>query len=110
MPAARFLPFEVATPRQVDGPVAAFRMGEVVEVVLVAADPEVRRRLADFFAGVAYALEGRVLVLGPTRFQLLPHEDGGPEWSVYAPVAGAAASNSLNAKAPTGRLMGQLFG
>ena len=110
MLATRFLPFEVATPRQVDGPVAAFRMGEVVEVVLVATDPEVRRRLADFFAGVAYALEGRVLVLGPTRFQLLPHEDEGPEWSVYAPVAGAAAANTLNAKAATGRLMGQLFG
>jgi hypothetical protein len=107
MRATRFLPFEVATPRQVDGPVAAFRCGEVVEVVLVAADADTRRRLADFFAGVACALQGRVLVLGPARFQLLPHEEDGPEWSVYA---GTAEASTLNAKAATGRLMGQLFG
>ena len=67
-------------------------------------------RACHFFAGVAYALQGRVLVLGPTRFQLLPHEVDGPEWSVYAPDAGAARADSLAAKAPTGRLMGQLFG
>jgi len=107
MRATRFLPFEVATPRQVDGPVAAYRCGEVVEVVLVSSDADTRRRLADFFAGVAYALQGRVLVLGPARFQLLPHEDDEPEWSVYA---GTAEASALNAKAPTGRLMGQLFG
>jgi Cell division protein SepF len=106
----RFLPFEVASPRHVDGPVAAFRCGEVVEVVLVAPDAGTRRRLADFFAGVAYALEGRVLVLGPTRFQLLPSEGDGPQWSVYAPDRGGAEANPLNAKAATGRLMGQLFG
>ncbi len=110
MPATRFLPFTVATPRQVDGPVAAFRCGEVVEVELVSRDPEVRRRLADFFAGVAYALQGRVLVLGPTRFQLLPHEEEGPEWAVYAPARGAAEATALNGRAPTGRLVGQLFG
>jgi hypothetical protein len=106
----RFLPFEVAAPGEVDGPVAAFRCGEVVEVVLVSRDRDVRRRLADFFAGVAYALEGRVLVLGPTRFQLLPREEDGPEWSVYAPSGGTATADALNAKAATGRLMGQLFG
>jgi hypothetical protein len=110
MRAPRFLPFEVVTPRQVDGPVAAFRCGEVVEVVLASRDPEVRRRLADFFAGVAYALQGRVLVLGPARFQLLPHEEEGPDWSLYAPDAGAARADPLAAKASTGRLMGQLFG
>ncbi len=110
MRALRLLPFEVVTPREVDGPVAAYRCGEVVEVSLASRDPDVRRRLADFFAGVAYALQGQVLVLGPTRFQLLPHEDEGPEWSVYAPDAGAAPADPLAAKAPTGRLMGQLFG
>jgi len=110
MRATRLLPFEVATPRQVDGPVAAFRCGEVVEVALVSRDPEVRRRLADFFAGVACALQGRVLVLGPARFQLLPHEEDGPEWSVYAPAHGAAEASALNGREPTGRLMGRLFG
>jgi len=103
----RFLPFEVRSPRAVDGPVAAFRCGEVVEVVLECPDPETRKRLVDFFAGVAFGLEGRVLVLGPNRFQLLPRDtDEGPDWSLYAP----GASAPLAAPAATGRLMGQLFG
>jgi len=104
----RFLPFEVSTPRQVDGPVAAYRCGETVEVVLACSDPETRRRLVDFFAGVAFAMEGRILVLGPTRFQLLPRDpDHDPDWSLYAPGPGASP---LGDRAPTGRLMGQLFG
>jgi hypothetical protein len=107
----RFLPFEVANPRQVDGPVAAFRCGEVVEVVLACGDPDTRKRLVDFFAGVAYALEGRILVLGPTRFQLLPHDvDEGPDWSLYAPGPGNAEASPLAGRASTGRLIGQLFG
>lgn len=110
MRATRMLPFQVATPRQVDGPVAAFRCGEVVEVELVSRDPDVRRRLADFFAGVACALQGRVLVLGPTRFQLLPHEDDEPEWAVYSAGHGAAGATTLNGRPATGRLVGQLFG
>lgn len=111
MRATRFLPFEVRTPRQVDGPVAAYRCGEVVEVVLACADPATRKRLVDFFAGVAFALEGRILVLGPTRFQLLPRaSDADPDWSLYAPGDGMPESSPLAGRPPTGRLMGQLFG
>jgi hypothetical protein len=104
----RFLPFEVRTPREVDGPVAAYRCGEVVEVVLACGDPDTRKRLVDFFAGVAFGLQGRVLVLGPTRFQLLPHDlDDGPEWPLYAP---GAETSDLGGRAATGRLLGQMFG
>ena len=103
----RFLPFEVTNARQVDGPVAAYRCGETVEVVLTCPDPDARRRLVDFFAGVAFAMEGRVLVLGPTRFQLLPRDPDDPDWALYAPGADATP---LGHRSPTGRLMGQLFG
>jgi len=107
----RFLPFEVSTPRQVDGPVAAYRCGEVVEVVITCREPDVRKRLVDFFAGVAFALEGRVLVLGPTRFQLLPREgDEAPDWSLYNHDAAMAGVSQLAGRAATGRMMGQLFG
>src|ERR1700674_3054601 len=99
----RFLPFEVRTPRRVDGPVAAYRCGEVVEVVLACGDPDTRKRLVDFFAGVAFAMEGRVLVLGPTRFRLLPRPaDADPDWSLYAPGDGMPESSPLAARAPTG--------
>jgi hypothetical protein len=111
MRSLRFLPFEVRTPRQVDGPVAAYRCGEVVEVVLTCSDPEVRKRLVDFFAGVAFAMEGRILVLGPTRFQLLPRDvDHDPDWSLYHHDVAMAGSSPLAGRSPTGRLMGQLFG
>src|SRR5260370_27192125 len=86
MQAMRSLPFDVATTGDGDAPTATYRCGEVVEVVLTDADPATRRRLVDFFAGVTFALEGRIEILGPTRFRLIPSTaDEEPDWTVYAP-------------------------
>ena len=107
----RFLPFEVRSPRAVDGPVAAFRCGEVVEVVLECPDPDTRKRLVDFFAGVAFGLEGRVLVLGPNRSAPPPrHRRGAGLVAVRAGGLGAPrrAGRHRPTHGPVVRLIGSV--